>query len=285
MDAKLDSLQTVIIVLTCLVPGFILYSTSSLFTVRRSETKELLFLRFVTFTALNFIACLIWVRLILASNFIQEHPWRTIQYLIWINFGCPVVLGLLVAWIDHWQLPRKLAKLIGLQPMHSSPTAWDYCFSHLAHRGPRFVIVTLKDGKQIGGLFAYPAVASSDSSDRDIYLVDTHYLDTDEVGNKKWVSQLQNDGILIVGGEVRSFEFLSPSKLPISKPRRFFDRSRYAVKIFRQESEIRIPAVRWSGDIARKARLHIVKIGDKHRNFVSEIDKRLEEEKDGSRRA
>lgn len=285
MDVKLDSLQTVIIVLTCLVPGFILYSTCSLFTMRRTEIKELLFLRFVAFTALNFIVCLAWVRLVLAPHFIQNHPWKTVHYLIWIIFGCPILLGLIVAFIDHWQLPRLVTRLFGLQPMHSIPTAWDFCFNQLARRGPRCVIVTFKDGKQVGGVFAFPAVASSDASERDIYLIDTHSLTKDAEGNINWISQLGNDGILIRGDEVRSFEFLHPTNPPKKQLFVFLNRGRYVAKSIRQELEKRIGVVRWTGSMARTARGHIQRVNHKRHNFISEIDRKLDEEKNGIRKA
>lgn len=281
MDIKLDSLQTIIIILTCLVPGFIIHSTYSLFTVRRKEAKELLFLRFVTFTALNFIVCLLWVRFILAPNFIRDHPWRTIHYLVTIIFGSPIVLGLTIAFIDHWQVPRRFTRLFGLHSMHSTPTAWDYCFNQIVNRGPRFVIVTFKDGKQIGGMFSHPAVASSDASERDIYLIGVHNLIKDENGDIRGVYRPQNDGILIVGGEVRSFEFFLPSALLQTKLQKNFTRACHIAKITRQEAERRLVFIRWTGVITRTLRNRIRRANSRRQDFILEVDRRLEEEKNG----
>jgi len=283
MDVKLDSLQAVIIALTCLVPGFIIYSTYSAFTVRRNETKELLFLRFVALTALNFSICFVWIKLLLGPKFLHDHPWKTAHYLVWILFGSPIALGLLIAVIDRWQLSRIFTRLLGLRPMHSTPTAWDYCFNQMAHHGPRFVIVTFKDGKQVGGIFAHPAVASSDSSERDIYLIGVHNLVKDDDGNIKGVYRPQNDGILIIGSEIRSFEFLCPSTANETKPRIFFNRVCYVAKTTRQKIERQSAVLRQLGAIAITTRGHMRRVSDKHREFIFEVDRGLEEEKNGRR--
>ena len=52
----LDKIEVALLTLAFLVPGFIIHSVFSLFTVRRNEgTKELLFLRFLTFSTLNVV--------------------------------------------------------------------------------------------------------------------------------------------------------------------------------------------------------------------------------------
>jgi hypothetical protein len=277
MDIKLDSLQTVFIALMCLVPGFILHSTYSLFTIRRVETKELLYLRFAAFTALNFAFCLPWIRFILAPGFFKNHPYITAHYFAGVIFGSPILTGLVIAIADNWQIVKKVARICGLKTMHSIPTAWDYRFSQLGREGPRYVIVTFKDGKQIGGLFYNTALASSESTERDIYLIDTHTRDANDPSG--WIRQPGNDGILIMANEVRSFEFFHTPNTSESGRNVAVRRARHLTKRMRVQAEAKVAPIRWMGSRARQVRDCVRKIRANGREYIIRIDKESEEEK------
>jgi hypothetical protein len=212
MDVKLQSLQTVLLVLTCLVPGYILHSTYSLFSLRRSETKELLFLRFLAFSALNLFACFPLIKVLAAKDFVHHHPWWAALLGLTINFASPLALGLLIAALDQYRVLKRCAGRLGLAAMHSIPTAWDYKFSQLSRLGRRWVLVTLKDAKQVGGVFSSSSLASSENAERDLYLEEAYAVETDGSGKVTWQKRPGTDGILIKGEEIRYVEFIHPEQ-------------------------------------------------------------------------
>ncbi len=203
----LDKIQTALIILTCLVPGFIMYSTFSLFTIRRTETKDLLLLRFLTFSAGNLIVCLPLLYVVVTKNYIAQHPWLTTLAFLFMNFGMPVILGLVVGYFDQKCLLKHLLRRFGLNAMHSIPTAWDYKFNQISPTQGRWVLVTLKDDREIGGFFGGNSLASSEPTERDLYLEEAYAVQHDDQGNCMWSPMTRTDGILLRGDEIRSVSF------------------------------------------------------------------------------
>jgi uncharacterized protein DUF6338 len=84
--------------------------------------------------------------------------------------------------------------------LHPFPTSWDYVFSK---RNEEWVIVHLKDGRTIGGLFASKSFASSYPAKEQIYIEDVWKLDD----NGKFEKSL-NNSLLILNDEIMGIEFL-----------------------------------------------------------------------------
>lgn len=213
MEAKLDSLQTILAAVMFIVPGYLTHSVFSFFTIRRTETKELLYLRFVAFSVFNLSICSPWImKMILIPAFMRLHPWITMRYLLGVIFVSPLSLGLMASILDNAQILNRIARKFGLSPMHPIPSAWDHRFNELGRESPRFVIVTFKDGKELRGMYGAGAVASSDQTERDIYLKSVHVPVGSSNGQITYQLQPQSDGILVVGSEIRAIEFLCPSQ-------------------------------------------------------------------------
>jgi hypothetical protein len=65
------------------------------------------------------------------------------------------------------------------------------------------VLVTLKDGGQVAGLFGSRSFASSDPSERDLYIQSVFSMS----GKGQWQRVPRNDGVLISGDQIKYIEF------------------------------------------------------------------------------
>jgi hypothetical protein len=204
----LDKMEVVLLTLAFLVPGFIMHSVISLFTVRRNEsTKEILFLRFLAFSTLNIIICLPLLYQVVARHWITTRPWLTAFCLFGITFVSPLVLGLAVAWLDQKQTLQHLAGRLGLHALHCTPSAWDFKFSQASTAGGRWIMVELKDSRKIGGWFGNNSFASSEPTERDLYLEEAWELPSDSA-DVAWNKRVNTDGILIRHDDIRTVSFI-----------------------------------------------------------------------------
>ena len=213
----LDKIETLLLTLALIVPGFIIHCVFSFFSPRRIETKEVLLLRFLTFGTLNLIVCLPIIYLIATQSDIEnvaKHSVHTIlksdvrkyiwlaAYFLVVTFVSPTILGLVIAAIDKYDWFKKLAGRLGLHAMHSIPTAWDYKFHQICQSGGRWITVALKDDRVVTGFFGSRSFASSDPAERDLYIQSTVDAETMEYIDR-------SDGILIKYDDIRSIEFVN----------------------------------------------------------------------------
>lgn len=114
----------------------------------------------------------------------------------------PIIIGTLIAKLNQKNVFKNLLNFIGFNPIHPIPTAWDFKFSNTTKQ--TWVIVTLKDGNTVAGLFGYSSFASSDSTERDIYLEKVY-----SISEKQWKLVPRSDGILIRNDQVKYIEFFN----------------------------------------------------------------------------
>ena len=205
----IDKLEVVVFALVFLVPGYILYSTLSVVSIRRNEpAKELLYLRFLSFSALNLLICLRLVVLILDRHWRDAHLWLALLWGLYITFVNPCLLAIFIAWLDKRQAVRALMRMLGFGALHSIPNAWDFKFASLNDKtGGRWVKVTLKDGKCIGGFYGHNSFASTESAERDLYIEATYTISEQEP-NSAWQPIELSDGVLISHDVISSITFL-----------------------------------------------------------------------------
>ena len=91
-------------------------------------------------------------------------------------------------------------KFINQYIRHPSPKPWDVLFSK---REPYWVIVHLKNGKKIGGLYDVNSLSSSDPAEEQIYLEEVWKLD-DNGGFDKRVDRTK--GMIILDEEISCIE-------------------------------------------------------------------------------
>lgn len=128
------------------------------------------------------------------------NPWGldALEYAV-----APVLIGgfLAVAMQKDWS--SWFWRLVQVHPIHHVPTAWDYSLSRV--KPDTFVLITLKDGSQVAGLFDERSFASSDTTERDILIGEVWSINYDG----PWTQERPSKSILICGGDVRFIEMIN----------------------------------------------------------------------------
>lgn len=198
---EISSLNTLFYTLAFVVPGFIIHFTYSIFVPQKVEQIQFYFLRFLFFSAINYSIWSWLIYLIIQPDILEKYPRGTAASWWFIIFISPVLLGMLCGYLNKLELVRKALQKIGLNPIHVIPTGWDFKFSKIEDK--TWVIITLKDGSTVAGLFGTKSFASSDPQERDIFVEEVFCINDEG----KWESATRNNGILIRGEQIKYIEF------------------------------------------------------------------------------
>ncbi len=163
--------------LAFLVPGFILHATLSMFVPTRAEQTQLSLLRLLFFSSLNYAVWSWLIFIVISTGFYSAHPYLTAAAWVIVVLVSPVVLGIVLGRLSQKEALRRAFQRIGINTIHEIPTAWDYKFSKTDRAV--WILVTLKDGSQVAGLYGSRSVASSESSERDLYIQEIYQITGD----------------------------------------------------------------------------------------------------------
>jgi hypothetical protein len=196
-----DTVNAALITVAFLVPGFVWSSVLSMTIPRRSRAAELRTLEFLTLSSLNH-GLWSWLWIIgFRSHLVEGHPYWTALLCFVVLFLSPLALGLVTGLILAGKTPVVgLLSRLGYQPLKAIPTAWDYLF---AKREPYWVVVILKDGARIYGLYGLKSFAGDEPGQRDLYLEAT-YRPTDK---GDWAPVEDTGGVLITAEQIAVLEF------------------------------------------------------------------------------
>jgi hypothetical protein len=201
-----DSFDVVFFTAGFLVPGFIWSAVLSLFVPVRSAAPQVRFLQFLTLSCINHGIWSWALFMIFRSGFVDEHPYRSGSFLGLIIFVSPLTLGVVCGLSQQKEWVIRFFSRFGIRTIHPIAEAWDWHFGQLK---PYWVLVTLKDGSHIYGLFGTRSFAASDSDKRDLYLEEQfHLLETGE-----WAPVEDSAGVLIMADEIAAVEFRKLSEV------------------------------------------------------------------------
>jgi hypothetical protein len=195
-----STFNAVIYTVCFLVPGFLMDVTVSRFFYKKSEQVPLILLRFLTFSCLNY-AVWIFPYLLFRDRIVLENPVVLAVIFLVVIFISPLFLGLIFGLANQQQLVEQGLAILGFRTLSGFPSAWDYKFGRINE--PLWVLVTLKDGSQVAGAFGKNSFASSESSERDLYLERVYRFSEDN----PWQPVTKTSGILIKAEEIRYIEF------------------------------------------------------------------------------
>jgi hypothetical protein len=85
-----------------------------------------------------------------------------------LNILLPAAIGFAFGVLGQNDAFRRILRYFKINPVHATPSAWDYAFARL--RGDHFVMVALSDGSTVGGIYGSRSFASSDPTGRDLFL-------------------------------------------------------------------------------------------------------------------
>lgn len=199
-----DTVDAVYVTLAFIVPGFIIRSVMAMLIPSKEGPQHLAFLQFLSLSCINYAIWSWLIYLLLNSGFFVDHAGRSAAAWFCLIFIGPVGMGLLLGHLQSKNIIRRLLQWARFTPLHPIPTAWDYKFSALQREVSRYVVVTLKDGVKICGLFASASFASCYADGGDLYLQRIYLYDGGE-----WKDVQRDDGVLISGDEIRCVEFFT----------------------------------------------------------------------------
>jgi hypothetical protein len=195
-----ESFDVVFFTAGFLVPGFIWSAVLSLFIPSRSAAPEVRFLQFLTLSCINHGIWSWALFMIFRSGFVQSHPNGSGIFLGVIIFVSPVALGVLSGLLQQRQEVMRFFNRLGIRTIHPIACAWDW---HFSRAKPYWVLVTLKDGTRVYGLFGTRSFAASDPEKRDLYLEEQ--FRPMETGD--WAPVEDTGGVLILADEIAAVEF------------------------------------------------------------------------------
>ncbi len=187
------------IVYTCifLLPGFISKELIDSIIPPKFD-KELRFIFQCIILSIVNLALWAWLDMIIFQNFKETNLFYLI--LAAVNIGSATITGIILGILKYYNIPRKWFPFLQLN--NSIPTAWDYFYNQ---KKSYFVVVSLKSGKTIYGLYSEKSFSSSESSERDLYIEKTYKYSKKE----PWKEIPRNKGIYIDKNEIETIEFYS----------------------------------------------------------------------------
>jgi len=178
------------------VPGFVSLKAYDLFSPAASKDASSQVVDAVAYSSINY-ALLLWpIYAVESADIRTTSPnWYIVFY----------VFVLLVAPISWAALLKVLRTTQFFQRSLPHPTGkpWDYVFGQ---RRPYWVIVSLKDGKRVGGKFSGRSFASSAPAPEQLYLEETWVIN--EAGGFER-ARTASAGVLILSAEVASIELFN----------------------------------------------------------------------------
>jgi hypothetical protein len=144
-------------------------------------------------------SCVNYALLLLPMSMVETSQIRSTQPILYTTFYVFVLLVAPVLWAF---LLKKLRTTKFFQWILPHPTAkpWDYVFGQCK---PYWVIVTLKDGKQIAGRYDTSSFASSSPAPEQLYLEETWTMNNEGGFEKK---RIETAGIMILASDIVTIE-------------------------------------------------------------------------------
>ncbi len=195
-----DSFDAVFFTAAFLVPGFVWSAVLSMLVPRKSTAAQLRMMEFLTLSCINYGVWSWALFLLFRGEFIDLHPYWSAGCLFGIVFVSPTLFGLTSGVLTQKNAVAWFLGRFGFLTVHAIPTAWD---RHFARLKPYWVLVTLRDGSRVYGLFGLESFAGDDPNCRDLYLEATYR--PAETGD--WARVEDTGGVLIMADQIAVIEF------------------------------------------------------------------------------
>jgi len=176
------------------IPGFISIKIYDLLIPSERRDFSVTFIEAIGYSAINF-GLLSWLILIIHSNnFYSVHRTWYVIFLVVILFIFPALLPIIFKALLSW-------KPITKHVIHPIPKPWDYVFG----KGESYwIIIHLKNGKMVGGVYDEQSFASSFPAEEQIYLEKVWKINEEGV----FLEQIdRSEGIIVTRDEISSVEF------------------------------------------------------------------------------
>lgn len=194
MSLELLDLNKLLLFVAFIMPGFIAIKAYELFAVgseRKSTAEQLI--DAVSYSCINYVLWLPAVYAVESCELRIVDFWLYVLFYLFVLFISPVVISYL--WV---KVRVKRFK------QHPIQKPWDYFFSSTEKH--YWVVVTLKSGEKVGGLYGAGSFTSSSPAPEQIFLQESWVI------NRHGGLQRPKNtsaGILILSSEILYLEFYS----------------------------------------------------------------------------
>jgi len=186
-------INKIVLFIIFFIPGFISMKVYHLMIASEAINFSESIGEVIAFSSINY-AALSWL-IILVDKFdlLNKHFTLFILSVIFIIFIAPIFWTIIFVWLSK---SKKLRKYI-LSPIKNP---WDYYFEK---KKSCWVIVNLKNGEKIGGVYSDNSFSSAYPHKEQIYLEELWDIGT----NGNFLKKIsRTDGIIIIGDEIKSIE-------------------------------------------------------------------------------
>jgi len=199
----LKSLESIYLVLGFIVPGMIITLVRAQFFTGRVQSLTENVVSYIALTVLYYGIAAPFVEYVLTVR----EPGR-MKILAWLALIIllPAAIGFVLGVIGQNDVFRRVLQFFRINPVHATPSAWDYAFARL--RGDHFVMITLSDGSTVSGIYGSQSFASSDPAERDLLLQELY-----EVDGGAWKKRSEKTAILIPSKEIKNVQIWNPKGL------------------------------------------------------------------------
>jgi len=175
------------------IPGFLSMKMYSILHPNSDIDTTKTIVEVVTYSCINYAIWFYPIYFIESSRYFCSPVTYYLFYLA-VLFISPILLTFFLVWMRTW---RWLGRFLP----HPTGRAWDYFFGL---QQPAWVIITLKDGKKIGGKFSQDSFASSAPNPEQLYLEENWVINEDGGFERPRSKTL---GILVLSKDIESIEF------------------------------------------------------------------------------
>lgn len=186
---EIDKLQ---LFLTYFIPGFISLKVYELLIPSDSKDFSKSLYEVIGYSTLNF-AAFFWVVYLLPKNFSTNHPTWYVAFQFLVIFITPILWPVLFINLSSHKWLSKYFR-------NPAPTPWDFVF--MADKA-FWVIVHLKDGTKVGGIYSNQSAASSYPSTEQVFLEEVWNLDEDG----KFLAQAERGCGILILSDIKFIEF------------------------------------------------------------------------------
>lgn len=176
------------------IPGFVSLKTYELLFLSTPKDTSSQLIDAVAYSCLNYAILFPVIYYVNAYEVGTTSPIVFALLCLIVLFVSPIV------WVCSLRAVR-CSNLFQRWLPHPTEKPWDYVFSK---RDPYWVIVTMKDGKKLGGKYGYNSFSSSGTTKEQIYFEETWVLNADGGFDRP---KETTAGTLIVSSDIDSIEF------------------------------------------------------------------------------
>lgn len=183
-----------IIFIIFVVPGFLSMKAYNAFhpTIQIDTSKTIV--EVVSYSCINYAIWFIPVYYFEKLAFRETHEVLYFIFYMIVLIVSPLFLAYLFSKARTWPWVKDMLP-------HPTGRSWDYYFSQ---RKTAWVVVTLKDGKSIGGYYGGDSFASSAPEPEQLYLEQSWHINSDGGFD---AAKEQTQGVLILSKDIEKIEF------------------------------------------------------------------------------